>query len=248
MFLTQRPAPSASSSLAYFLGCGSEGHAIAVDVHADDIDWFLLQAEKQAVNIDYVIDTHIHADHISGGRELARRSGAHYALHESSTPEFEFVPLTDAQVLTLGNVTATVLHTPGHTMDSICLLITDTRRSKEPWFMLTGHTLFVGGAGRPDLRGEEVRMGGILHDSLFNKILTLPEHVEIYPGAQAGSVCGAGMSGKPSSSLAFEKRFNTALIADKEAFINAILDTLPPEPEDMQQIIQQNRIIYNHGI
>lgn len=240
MFLTQRAAPSDASSLAYFLGCGSEGHAIAVDVHAEDVDWFLQQAAKQAVKIDYIIDTHIHADHVSGGRELAQRSGGQYALHETAIPQFTFSPLSDGQVLTLGNVTATVLHTPGHTMDSICLLISDQRRSKEPWFMLTGHTLFVGGAGRPDLRGEEERMGGILHDSLFNKILTLPEHVEIYPGAQAGSVCGAGMSGKPSSTLAFEKQFNTALLADKEAFIEAILDTIPPRPENMQQMIQQN--------
>ena len=96
----------------------------------------------------------------------------------------------------VGDVTAQVLHTPGHTSDSICLLVSDVRRSAEPWFLLSGHTLFVGSAGRPDLRGEEERMGGLLHDSLFNKLLTLPDHVEIFPGAQAGSVCGAGISGK----------------------------------------------------
>jgi glyoxylase-like metal-dependent hydrolase (beta-lactamase superfamily II) len=240
MFLIQRQAPSDASSLAYLFGCGGKGHAIAVDVHAEDVAWFLQQAEKQAVKIDYIIDTHIHADHVSGGRELAQRSGGQYCLHESSTPQFEFIPLTDGQVLTIGNVSATVLHTPGHTMDSICLLVADNRRSKEPWFMLSGHTLFVGSAGRPDLRGEEERMGGLLHDSLFNKILSLPDHLEIYPGAQAGSLCGAGMSGKPCSTLAFEKRFNTALLADKDDFIKAILETLPPEPANMHNIIQQN--------
>lgn len=240
MFLMQRPAPSDASSLAYLLGCGSEGHAMAVDVHADDVDWFVQQAEKQAVSIDYVIDTHIHADHVSGGRELAQRSGGYYALHKNAVPHFSFMPLSDGQMLKMGNVIATVIQTPGHTMDSICLLITDQRRSKEPWFLLTGHTLFVGSVGRPDLRGEEKRMAGILHDSLFHKILTLPEHVEIYPSAQAGSVCGVGMSGKPSSTLGFEKRFNTALLADKSDFISMIVENLPPEPAEMQKIIRQN--------
>jgi len=240
MFFMQRPAPSNPSSLAYLFGCGGKGHAIAVDVHAEDVDWFLQQAEKQAVKIDFVIDTHIHADHVSGGRALAQRGGGQYCLHESATPQFEFTALQDGQVLEIGNVTARVIHTPGHTLDSICLLVNDNRRGNEPWFVLTGHTLFVGSAGRPDLRGEEERMGGLLHDSLFNKLLTLPDHVEIYPGAQAGSVCGAGISGKPSSTIAFEKQFNKALIADKEEFIAALLENLPPQPADMMEIIKQN--------
>lgn len=240
MFFLQRPAPSDPSSLAYLFGCGGKGHAIAVDVHAEDVDWFLQQAAKQAVKIDYVIDTHIHADHVSGGRELARRAGGHYCLHESSTPQFAFTPLKDGQVLEIGNVTAQVLHTPGHTADSICLLVADNRRGNAPWFVLTGHTLFVGSAGRPDLRGEEERMGGLLHNSLFNKLLTLPEHLEIFPGAQAGSVCGAGISGKPSSTIAFEKRFNTALVADKGEFVAAILGNLPPQPVGMAEIIRRN--------
>jgi len=242
MFLTQRVAPSDPSSLAYLFGCGGKGQAIAVDVHAEDVAWFLQQAKQKAVQIDYVIDTHIHADHVSGGRELAKQSGGQYALHENSSPDFSFMPLRDDQILTIGNVNATVLQTPGHTLDSLCLVVTDLRRSNEPWFILTGHTLFVGGAGRPDLRGQEERMGALLHDSLFDKILTLPAHVEVYPGAQAGSVCGAGMSGKPSSTIGFEQRFNTALIADKKVFIAKLMDNLPPEPENMQQIIRQNSV------
>ncbi len=240
MFFLQRAAPSDASSLAYLLGCGGKGHAIAVDVHAEDVAWFLEQAARQAVKIDYVIDTHIHADHLSGGRELARQAGGAYCLHESAGAQFAFTPLKDGQVLEIGNVTATVLHTPGHTADSICLVIADNRRGDAPWFVLTGHTLFVGSAGRPDLRGEEARMGGLLHDSLFNKLLNLPDHVEIYPGAQAGSVCGAGISGKPSSTLAFEKRFNTALLADKTAFVTAILAKLPPQPANMADIVRRN--------
>lgn len=243
MFFLQRPAPSNPSSLAYLFGCGGKGHAIAVDVHAEDVDWFLEQAKQQAVKIDYVIDTHIHADHVSGGRELAKQSGGKYCLHESSKAEFDFTPLQEGHVLTIGNVTAKVIHTPGHTLDSICLLVSDNRRSKEPWFLLSGHTLFVGSAGRPDLRGKEEQMGAILHYSLFNKLLTLPDHLEIFPGAQAGSVCGAGISGKPSSTIAFEKRFNTSLIEDKSKFVQAILDNIPPEPENMAEILQKNTSI-----
>lgn len=240
MFFMQRAAPSDPSSLAYFFGCGGKGHSIAVDVHAEDVDWFLTQAAQQNVQIDYVIDTHLHADHVSGGRELAKRAFGHYALHETSPAQFAFMPLHDQQILNIGNVSVQVLHTPGHTLDSICLVVADQRRSREPWFVLTGHTLFVGSAGRPDLRGEEERMGALLHDSLFNKVLSLPEHLEIYPGAQAGSVCGAGISGKPASTLAFEKRFNPTLIADKTQFVAAVLASLPPEPQGMREILQKN--------
>lgn len=240
MFFIQRPAPSDPSSLAYFFGCSGKGHSIAVDIHAEDVDWCLEQAAKQGVQIDYIIDTHIHADHLSGGRELAQRSGGYYCLHENSAAQFDFSPLQDGQVLEIGNVSVQVLHTPGHTLDSLCLLVTDKRRSAEPWFALTGHTLFVGSAGRPDLRGEEERMGGLLHDSLFHKLLNLPEHLEIYPGAQAGSVCGAGISGKPSSTIAFEKRFNSTLLSDKTAFVAAILANLPPEPVGMLELLRRN--------
>jgi len=240
MFLVQRQVPNDPSSLAYLFGCGGKGKAIAVDVHQDDVDWFVEQAKLKDVEINYIVDTHIHADHVSGGRELAKKCGGEYRLHESSTPEFSFSPLKDGDVLNIGNVATTVLHTPGHTTDSICLLVSDNRRTSEPWFLITGHTLFVGSAGRPDLRGQEHKMAGLLHDSLFNKILSLPEHVEIYPGAQAGSVCGAGLSAKPVSTIAYEKRFNTCLDTDKEAFIQSILSELPPEPANMKKIIQQN--------
>ena len=240
MFLVQRQVPNDPSSLAYLFGCGGKGKAIAVDVHQEDVEWFIEQATLKEVDINYVIDTHIHADHISGGRELAQKTGGEYMLHESSAPEFSFAPLQDGDVLTIGNVTATVMHTPGHTTDSICLLVSDNRRTSEPWFLISGHTLFVGSTGRPDLRGQEEKMAGLLHDSLFNKILTLPDHVEIYPGAQAGSVCGAGLSAKPISTIGYEKRFNDSLNADKETFIQSILAELLPEPAGMQNIIQQN--------
>ncbi len=240
MFLIQRQIPSDPSSLSYLYGCGGKGKAIAVDVHQEDIGWFIEQAKIKGTQINHIIDTHIHADHISGGRGLANKCGGTYMLHESPEPNFEFKPLQDEQLLISGNVTTKVLHTPGHTMDSICLLVSDTRRTSEPWFLISGHTLFVGSAGRPDLRGQEEKMAGLLYDSINEKILTLPEHVEIYPGAQAGSVCGAGLSAKPCSTISFEKRFNTSLKESKDDFIKNILDNIPPKSIDMLNIIEQN--------
>lgn len=242
MFFVQRQVPDDPASLAYFFGCGGKGHAIAVDVHESDVDWFLAQARQKAVKIDYVIDTHIHADHVSGGRLLAEKCSAQYALHHSATAQFQFLPLDDNQTLKIGNVSVRIIHTPGHTLDSICLLVTDHRRTDEPWFLLTGHTLFVGSVGRPDLRGQAARMAEQLYASLKQKILTLPEHIELYPGAQAGSVCGAGLSGKPVSTLAFEKRFNPLLMADKPGFVKTVLEDLPPEPERKQAIITANSL------
>lgn len=240
MFLIQRQAPSNTSSLSYLYGCGGKGKAIAVDVHQEDVDWFIEQAKLKEVEINYIIDTHVHADHLSGGRNLAEKSGGTYALHESSQPKFTFEALFDEQLLISGNVSTKVIHTPGHTMDSICLLISDTRRTEEPWFIITGHTLFVGSAGRPDLRGQEEEMAGMLYDSVNKKLLSLPGHVEIYPGAQAGSVCGAGLSAKPCSTIAYEARFNKLLKINRDEFIKNILAEQPSKPINMHQIFEKN--------
>jgi len=135
------------SSLSYFLGCGSLGKAIAVDVVAGDEEWFMDEAAKANVTITHVIDTHVHADHYSGGRTLAKLAGAKYCLHESDKGlvKFDFTPLTDNETIEAGNVVVKVVHTPGHTLDSICLAVADKRRSEQPWFIITGDTLFVGG-------------------------------------------------------------------------------------------------------
>jgi glyoxylase-like metal-dependent hydrolase (beta-lactamase superfamily II) len=190
------------------------------------------------VRITHVIDTHVHADHYSGGRELARRVDAPYCLHESDRGQvkFDFTPLADGQVIEVGNVQIRVLHTP----DSLCLLVTDLRRGEAPWFVLTGDTLFVGAIGRPDLAGQEREMAGVLYDSLYTKLLNLPDEIEIYPGHQAGSVCGAGLSGKLSSTLGFEKRWNPALALDKAAFIDALTREIPPRPADMEAMVRAN--------
>ncbi|MFZ3121567.1 MAG: MBL fold metallo-hydrolase [Variovorax sp.] len=240
MFFRQRAAENAT--LSYFFGCAGLRKAVAVDVVAGDEDWFIAEAERACVKIAHVIDTHVHADHYSGGLDLARRVGAPYYLHESNKgrARFEFAPLTNGQRMAAGNVLVDVLHTPGHTPDSVCLLVRDLRRGDEPWFVLTGDTLFVGAVGRPDLGGREQEMAAQLHDSLHHKLLTLPADLEIYPGHQAGSACGVGLSGKPASTIGFEKRFNPMLSMPREAFIEALTAEIPPRPADMARIMNAN--------
>jgi glyoxylase-like metal-dependent hydrolase (beta-lactamase superfamily II) len=234
---------SVDSVLSYFLGCGSMGLSVAVDVVAGDEEWFLEEAQKANVSISHVIDTHIHADHYSGGRKLAMLAGADYCLHSSNAAivNFPFHALEDNDIINVGNVTIRVLHTPGHTLDSICLSVADNRRGKQPWFILTGDTLFVGSVGRPDLAGREIEMAGMLFDSLHNKLLNLPYETEIFPGHQAGSLCGAGISGKPSSTIGFELRHNPALsMASRTGFSNLIARDFPPRPPEMNQIVADN--------
>lgn len=241
MFFKQLATKDAT--LSYFFGCGGLGKAVAVDVVAGDEQWFIDQAKLAQVTITHVIDTHIHADHYSGGRKLAQMTGAPYCLHESNNEvvKFPFQPLRDNETIVAGNVTIKVLHTPGHTMDSICLLVTDKRRGDEPWFVITGDTLFVGALGRPDLAGREQVMAAMLYDSIHEKLLSLPNEVEIFPGHQAGSACGAGLSGKPSSTIGFEKRFNPGLkLTSKAEFVKLLTSEIPPRPAEMERMVAAN--------
>jgi glyoxylase-like metal-dependent hydrolase (beta-lactamase superfamily II) len=182
----------------------------------------------------------VHADHPSGGAELARRADARYCLHESADVSVPFMPLRDGETIELGNTHANVLHTPGHSPESICLLVTDLKRGVDPWFILTGDTLFVGAVGRPDLPGHARESAAELYASLHAKLLTLPDDLEVFPGHFSGSVCGVGLSGKPSSTLAFERRWNPMLTLDRTAFVEALAN-VPPKPADMERILAANR-------
>ena len=153
---------------------------------------------------------------------------------------FVFTPLDDGQVIELGNTRLRVVHTPGHTPEGISLVVTDLRRGTDPWFVLTGDTLFVGAVGRPDLPSDAKKNADELHRSLHDKLLALPDDLELYPAHFAGSACGAGMSGKPSSTIGFEKRWNPMLSLDRDAFVAALSD-VPAKPDDMMTILRENQ-------
>lgn len=237
-----RQLATKEATLSYLFGCGSCHVAVAVDPVLGDEDWFMAEAAKQDVKITHVIDTHVHADHYSGGRALAERAGALYCLHESNAERvsFPFEALRDKQHIVVGNVVVEVIHTPGHTPDSICLAVKDKRRADVPWFVITGDTLFVGAVGRPDLAGREKEMASELYDSLHQRVLSLPGEVELYPGHTSGSVCGAGISGKPGSTLGFEKRWNPLLNMERDAFVDAVTTEIPPKPAEMERWVAAN--------
>jgi len=208
-----------------------------------DIDQYLEASEETKMRITHIIETHIQADHLSGCRELSAKTGAPIYLHEAASAHFPFRTLKEGDLLELGNVHIRVLHTPGHSPDSICLLVTDKTRGPEPWLVLTGDTLFVGDAGRPDLHGPEEsrRLAEQLYDSLFGRLLLLDDAIAMYPTHFAGSACGRAMSGNPSSTLGFERRFNPALQPrSKEAFVRFMLEHLPPQPPEFAAIRRRN--------
>jgi len=240
MFFRQFLAKEAT--LSYIFGCGSCHVGVVVDPVLGDEQWFIDEAARQNVRITHVIDTHVHADHYSGGRALAEKTGASYCLHEFNAGhvKFPFEPLKDGQRIEVGNVLIDVVHTPGHTPDSVCLLVSDKRRTETPWFVLTGDTLFIGAVGRPDLAGKEVPMAGQIHESIHQRLLNLPSEVEIYPGHTSGSACGAGISGKPGSTVGFERRWNPTLSMAKDDFVTALTKEIPPRPVEMDRMVQFN--------
>lgn len=201
-----------------------------------DITTYLEAAKVAGIQIRYVIDTHVHADHISGGRPLAAVTGAQYRLYADASVHYAFLPLHDGEELGLGNVRVTVLHTPGHTPEHISLLVTDKSRGSEPWLILTGHTLMVGDLGRTELVARAEEGARALFESV-QKLKALPDYLEVYPGAFAGSVCGRSLSGKPSSTMGFERRFNKAFhLNDREAFVQFMLQNVPAPPPRAEEV------------
>jgi glyoxylase-like metal-dependent hydrolase (beta-lactamase superfamily II) len=230
----------ATGCAGYLVGCGGHGVAAAIDPRLEDVDAYAAAAAAKGMAIRYVVDTHIQADHRSGGRQLASITGARYALHASAEVAFPFEPLDDGDLLELGNVVLRVLHTPGHTPESLCLLVTDRRRGDDPWFLLTGDTLFSGAVGRPDLPGDAASSAALLHASL-ERLLALPDTLEVYPAHFAGSACGAGMNGKPMTTIGFERRHNPLLGLDRAAFVARVTADIPARPAAMEQVVRFNQ-------
>jgi len=220
---------------SYLFGCGSRAAAAVVDP-IGDIDVYVQAADKTGMRIRYVVDTHLHADHVSSGRELAKAASADYVLFTDAAVAFPFRRVRDGEVLELGNVSIEVLHTPGHTPEHISLLVTDRTRAEEPWFVLTGHTLMVGDLGRTELATDAEVGARALYRSA-QRLKALPDYLEILPGAYSGSVCGRSLSGNPTSTIGFEKRHNKALrIEDEDAFVRVMLADVPPVPPQAAQI------------
>jgi glyoxylase-like metal-dependent hydrolase (beta-lactamase superfamily II) len=208
-----------------------------------EIEPYLEAAGQKAMRVSHIIETHVQADHVSGARRLAAATGAPILVHESAPVAFPHVAVTDGEEHEMGNVWMTFLHTPGHTPDGISIVVTDRSRAPEPWFVLTGDTLFSGGVGRPDLlgAGAERTLAEQLYDSLHGKLLALPDHLEVYPAHFGGAACGKGLSGKPHSTLAFERRYNPALqLATKAEFVEFVLADLPAQPETFAENRRRN--------
>jgi glyoxylase-like metal-dependent hydrolase (beta-lactamase superfamily II) len=234
-YLHTEPVIAAS----YLFGCAGHGAGAVVDPVGDP-ERYLEAAAAAGLRLRYVIDTHVHADHLSPGRALAAAAGAEYVLHASAEVQFPFRAVKDGDLLALGNVEARVLHVPGHTPEHLALVVTDRTRGPKPWFVLTGHTLMVGDMGRTEL-GSSAEAGARALFQSAERLRALPDYLEVLPGAFAGSVCGRGLSGKPSSTIGFERRFNRAFsLTDQETFVRLMLEEIPPRPARAAEIRAEN--------
>jgi len=246
-----RYEPLAQAS--YLLACPRAKEAIVVDpIDNLGAEFYVLEAADLGLAITAVLETHVHADYISCARELAEMNGVPHYLNEKAKGlvQYEFTPFADGHVFEVGGVRIEAMHTPGHTPEHTSYLVTDTARSDDPWFVLTGDSLFVGDVGRPDLligdqaldvMGEEDR-AATLYRSVTEKLFALPDFVEVYPNHYGGSTCGGvNMSGKAGSTIAFEKKFNLAMRQPTaEDFARFVKETSKPFPDDYQRIKSYN--------
>ena len=231
---------------SYLLGCKSKGKLAVVDAHVDLVDDYIARADAQGAEIAAVLETHVQADHVSGLPQLVERTGATAYLPEGAAVDFEHRALADGETVALGNTELQAIATPGHAGAHHAYLVTDHARVAEPWFVLTGDALLVGDAGRPDLHAggdESVEdMARALHRSITKRLLSLPDHLIVYPAHYSGSVCGRGLSGHPASTIGFERRHNKALAFESEdAFVEALVADIPPAPVHQAEIVAANR-------
>ncbi len=225
----------------FYLGClahasymfGSEGEAVVVDPQRD-VDIYLEAAAKQGLQIRHIFETHLHADFVSGHKELAARTGATIYIGKAAEATFPHVAVTNGFELKAGHTRVKVLETPGHTAESCCFVVTDEEKSPEPWAVLTGDTLFIGDVGRPDLSKTFTpqQLAGLLYDSLHQKLMALPNEVLVYPAHGAGSLCGRNMRAERSSTIGTERLTNYALqIRSRDEFIQQMTSNLPARPD-----------------
>jgi hydroxyacylglutathione hydrolase len=222
---------------------GSEGEAAVVDPQRD-VDIYLKVAEEQSLKIRHIFETHLHADFVSGHKELAARTGATIYMGAQAHAGFPHVPLTDGDDVKVGALKIRVLETPGHTPESVCLVVSEEGESAEPTAVLTGDTLFIGDVGRPDLSPAHTpqQLAGLLYDSLHQKLLKLPDAVKVYPAHGAGSLCGRAMRAERSSTIGTERLTNYALqIPSRAEFIAQLTTNLPTRPEYFLEDAEINR-------
>ena len=224
---------------------GSEGEAAVVDPQRD-VDEYIKDAEAHGLKIKYVLETHLHADFVSGHRELAARTGAEIVFSEKAQATFPHRAVTDGEELKLGRVTLQIMETPGHTPESVCILVTDNEVSDRPQKILTGDTLFIGDVGRPDLAGGKGYtpqiMAGMMYDTLHEKLLQLSDDVEVYPAHGAGSMCGKNMSKETSSTIGEQRKFNYALKPmAKDEFVRMMTVDLAEAPAYFPKDAEINR-------
>jgi hydroxyacylglutathione hydrolase len=235
----------------FYLGClahasymlASEGEAVVVDPQRD-VEIYLKAAEANRVSIRHIFETHLHADFVSGHRELASRTGAQIYIGVQAEATFPHIAVQDGFRVQVGKMRITVLETPGHTPESMCLVIADEEKSSAPWAVLTGDTLFLGDVGRPDLsrRYSPAQLAGMLYDSLHAKLLTLSDDVLVYPAHGAGSLCGRNMRAERVSTIGTERLTNYALqIKSREEFVKQLTSNLPARPEYFLQDAEINR-------
>ena len=223
------------SHASYFVGDETTKRAVVIDPQRD-ISQYLAEAEAGGYTIELVIETHFHADFLSGHLELARATGARIVYSAVATPEFDYLPVTDGERYSLGEVTLEFVHTPGHTPESMSIVVYEHGDDAEPWGVLTGDTLFIGDVGRPDLLASigfsRDQLAEMLYDSITNKIKTLPDSTRVFPAHGAGSACGKNLSTELSSTIGEQRATNYALGApDKATFIEMVTEGQPPAPE-----------------
>jgi hydroxyacylglutathione hydrolase len=226
---------------SYLIGSG--GIAAVVDPQRD-VDQYIEFANQQGLRIAHVIETHLHADFVSGHRELAARTGARIYLGAGSSATFSHTAVCEGDEIGFGTCRLRFLATPGHTVESVCILITDLERSSEPWAVLTGDTLFIGDVGRPDLSDAHTpqELAGLLYESLHRKLLVLADDVSVYPAHGAGSMCGRNLKPDRCSTIGRERQFNCALQPmPPTQFISMMTQDLPARPDYFQRDVDLNR-------